>query len=115
MSNLYCQKCGYKNLYTLSPPNFCGGCGNAFSGAKPTIPQKTAKAKAKESEEEEEYDEDETDIDEVPSVTKFEYEVVQGQQNIFSGKDILNISEEEMSKINRGQSKNKVRRQNKGD
>ena len=33
MAFTYCKSCGYKNMYTLSAPKFCGGCGSELSGS----------------------------------------------------------------------------------
>lgn len=33
MSHQFCVKCGQKNTYEASPPNFCCGCGEPFNKA----------------------------------------------------------------------------------
>jgi hypothetical protein len=68
MATLYCPECGYKNEYSIHPPNFCGGCGERISAGgekteKPKSKRKAVKAKKEPS------SEDETDIDFVPEIT----------------------------------------------
>ena len=39
MAFSYCPHCGFKNMYSLQAPKFCGGCGeslNILSAAKQT-------------------------------------------------------------------------------
>jgi|SRR6056300_676176 len=113
MSNLYCPGCGHKNIYNLHIPKFCNSCGSSFQiESQAKVAQKTSTKGNTAAE----IDEDESDIDYVPEINKLQYEVSHAMSNVFKGKDILGIEEEELNKItkSRGEKKkNKVRRSSK--
>lgn len=37
MKNYYCAKCGYKNVYQLDKPRFCGSCGIEMEKSKASL------------------------------------------------------------------------------
>jgi hypothetical protein len=94
MSILYCTECGYKNEYSIHPPNFCGGCGVSLGGEK-APPKRKSKGGRRSAED---HDPDETDIVELPDISKLDVEIsYEGQGRVFKGGDIMNIPKEEMS------------------
>ena len=109
MPVMYCPECGFKNQYTLSVPNFCGGCGSPLGNAKNIdIPTSNASISRKTRRQEKpDLDDDETDINEVPDIRNLEYEVSQGGLNIFKGADLLGLNDSDLSEIRKVQSSNK--------
>jgi len=109
MAFSYCPHCGFKNMYSLQAPKFCGGCGeniNILSAAKtsPTNSVRSAPARrtpsrrttAKEMEVD---DPDGTDVYEVPHISKLSYSIEQ-DKNKFSLKDIIPLEEIEATQKN---------------
>ncbi len=95
MAFTYCPKCGFKNLYSIKPPNFCGGCGEQMSSASSTATKtkasrntlgKTVKRRAEL--EEEELGIDGTDIYSVPDIQSLAYEI-EHEKISFDLKDVL--------------------------
>lgn len=46
MKNYYCAKCGYKNVYQLDKPRFCGSCGTEMGKLKASNCKTKPKVKA---------------------------------------------------------------------
>lgn len=69
MAKQYCPSCGYSNEYSLTAPNFCGGCGKPFGGL-PVFSFGAIKKKRKirPIAEEEEYEEEEEENAPNPNV-----------------------------------------------
>jgi hypothetical protein len=61
----YCTQCGHKNVYSATPPNFCGGCGTPFN--KQVGVDRSINAVAEETLAEER--------EAIPDLTKIAYEV----------------------------------------
>jgi hypothetical protein len=99
MAFSYCPHCGFKNMYSLQAPSFCGGCGeglNILSAAKQTS-SSPAKAKAitkrllpKRGRPIPDLDDDPEGLDiyEVPNISKLSYSI-ERDNNKFSLKDIM--------------------------
>ena len=93
MATLYCTECGYKNEYSIHPPNFCGGCGVSLGGKPPLKESKSSTRRRKRREDD--YDPDETDIENLPDISKLDVDITyEGQGRVFKGQDIINIPEE---------------------
>lgn len=43
MKNYYCPSCGYKNVYQLDKPKFCGSCGKETDVSKSTVRKSSPK------------------------------------------------------------------------
>lgn len=71
MSFTYCKSCGYKNVYSLQPPNFCASCGvsMAQSANKAMVKNKNIIKHRIDDEEGE-------DIFEVPNVSRLKYQIL---------------------------------------
>ncbi len=99
MAFSYCPHCGFKNMYSLQAPKFCGGCGeslNVLSAAKqpatvlPKTPARKLRSRATEN-----IDHDDpfaSDVYEVPHISKLSYSIEQ-DQNKFSLKDMIPLEE----------------------
>jgi len=96
MAFSYCPHCGYKNMYSMQAPKFCGGCGetlNILSAAKthaaPKSPPASIRRTAPRVRVEQEIDDpDGTDVYQVPNITKLSYSIEQ-DNNKFSLKDFV--------------------------
>lgn len=102
MAFSYCPHCGFKNMYSLQAPKFCGGCGeglNILSAAKQTssasgrtstkkAPIRRAPIRRTPQPGFEVDDPDGTDIYEVPVISKLSYSI-EKDKNSFSLKDIM--------------------------
>ena len=104
MSILYCSECGYKNEYTLHPPNFCGGCGEKIElgGKGSPAKKKTRETRGGELQKPsfaKKLDDDETDIDFVPNLKKLDIDVSYESEGnrTFKGEDIVNAPKEDLS------------------
>jgi hypothetical protein len=102
MAFSYCPHCGFKNMYSLQAPKFCGGCGeglNILSAAKtnsasvssPTPTRRALKRRAPVREPIVD-DPDGTDVYEVPNITNFAYSIEQ-DKNKFNLKDMIPLEE----------------------
>ena len=101
MTTLYCSECGYKNEYTIHPPNFCGGCGAKLKDSIPDSRKKNKRGGRASANKD--YDPDETDVDSVPNIGKLEVDVsYEGQARVFKGEDMANVPEENLRGRNRG-------------
>lgn len=117
MSSIYCPHCGFKNLYDLNRPKFCGNCGESFfaKDGQPKNDKKTIKTvKKRPLHKEEENDEDyASDVDRVPFINSLAYEVSY-EKNTMTGKDIIGdlgeIKEETSKPKRRGRPKTKTKR-----
>jgi hypothetical protein len=103
MAFSYCPHCGFKNMYSLQPPNFCGGCGEELkilSAAKQTSSTasvakqrnqglSTKKRRPIPSQED---DPEGLDIYEVPNISKLSYSI-ERDSNKFSLKDIIPVDQ----------------------
>ncbi len=109
MAFSYCPHCGFKNMYSLQAPKFCGGCGeniNILSAAKtsstnaskltPNRPALKRRAPVRDAEID---DPDGTDVYEVPQISKFSYSIEQ-DRNKFNLKDIIPLDEIEEMQVN---------------
>jgi len=84
MATLYCPECGYKNQYSIHPPNFCGGCGERISAGNNPVSSKTPKRKIK-KESASAISEDETDSEYVPDMNGLQVDVsyeMEGRRSI---------------------------------
>ena len=102
MAVIYCPECGFKNSYTLTIPNFCGGCASPL--------RKDVKAKVNNStiankKEHVELEDDETDMDYVPQISNLQYEVSQGGLQVFKGGQLLGLNEDDLGEINKRKTK----------
>jgi len=95
MAFSYCPKCGFKNLYSIKPPNFCGGCGEQMSSAssvatktRPTRPKKSVEL------ENEDLSTEGTDVYSVPNIQSLAYEI-EHEKISFDLKDVLPEPEQE--------------------
>jgi hypothetical protein len=106
MAFSYCPHCGFKNMYSLQAPKFCGGCGeslNILSAAKtnsasvssPTPTRGVLKRRAPVRDVMVD-DPDGTDVYEVPDITSLSYSIEQ-DQNKFSLKDLIPLEEVEQT------------------
>ena len=107
MAFSYCPHCGFKNMYSLQAPKFCGGCGdnlNILSAAKTSsasasksTPVHRAPKRRASVQEQEIDDPDGTDVYQVPDITSLSYSIEQ-DKNKFSLKDIIPLEEIEAMK-----------------
>ena len=96
MAFSYCPHCGYKNMYSMQAPKFCGGCGetlNILSAAKTHTVSKPSPVSIRRTAprvrvEQEIDDPDGTDVYQVPNITKLSYSIEQ-DNNKFSLKDFV--------------------------
>jgi len=88
MAFSYCPHCGFKNMYSMQAPKFCGGCGEGLSILS------AAKTKAADSRRSTKKivetidDPDGVDIYEVPNISKLSYSV-ESDKNKFNLKDLI--------------------------
>lgn len=98
MASSYCPHCGFKNMYSLQAPKFCGGCGEPLSlltAAKQTSakPAKTPKTPARPSRKvlvdtDDSEDPDGTDVYQVPDIQGLAYNI-EMNKNTFKLSDVL--------------------------
>lgn len=69
MSFTYCKSCGHKNVYSLTPPNFCSGCGVSLGSASKVMP--TKKVRRQKNQPTPVDFEDGEDINSVPDISNF--------------------------------------------
>lgn len=104
MAFSYCPHCGFKNMYSMQAPKFCGGCGEGLSilsAAKRVSvkPEKKTASRPIRPRQEIIDDPDGTDVYDVPNITKFSYSIQQ-DNNKFSLKDMIPLEELEQFKEN---------------
>lgn len=98
MAFSYCPHCGYKNMYSLQAPKFCGGCGenidilssaktNSANKISPKLGRKTLRRQRSIGDLEDD-DPEGTDVYEVPNITKLSYSIEQ-DTNKFQLKDVF--------------------------
>lgn len=98
MAFSYCPHCGYKNMYSLQAPKFCGGCGenidilssaktNSANTISPKLGRRTLKRPRLIGDSEDD-DPEGTDVYEVPNITKLSYSIEQ-DTNKFQLKDVF--------------------------
>ena len=101
MAFSYCPHCGFKNIYSLQAPNFCGGCGeglNILSASKSNsttsgrVLSKKVLARRSSMPEVQVDDPDGTDVYEIPNLSKLSYSIEQNQ-NKFNLKDMIPLGE----------------------
>ncbi len=105
MAFSYCPHCGFKNMYSLQAPKFCGGCGEGLSilsAAKQTSTSlnnaKVATRKLGSTPRQsrafptEDFDPDGVDIFEVPHISNFSYSIEQ-DKNKMNLKDLIPLDE----------------------
>lgn len=88
MAFSYCPHCGFKNMYSMQAPKFCGGCGeslNILSAAKTqtAVSRESTRRRAEVID-----DPDGVDIYEVPNITKLSYSI-ENHNNKFDLKDLI--------------------------
>jgi hypothetical protein len=90
MAFSYCPHCGFKNMYSMQAPKFCGGCGESLSilSAAKTKTAATRKPSSRRAEVID--DPDGVDIYEVPSISKLSYSI-EKDKNKFNLKDLIPI------------------------
>ena len=124
MSVIYCQNCGHKNLFSLTPPRFCGQCGEPFDkkieqnkSQNKKILKKSRATTEEVVDEDPEIDPDESDIDYVPDLTRgLEYDIEIDKGSVYKGSDFLNVENENQTELQTQESakkENKIRRQSK--
>ena len=97
MAFSYCPHCGYRNMYSMQAPKFCGGCSetlNILSAAKrvSVAPEKKTVSRPIRARQEIIDDPEGTDVFDVPNITKLSYSIEQ-DKNKFSLKDIIPLEE----------------------
>jgi len=97
MAFSYCPHCGFKNMYSMQAPKFCGGCGeslNILSAAKrvSVAPEKKTASRPIRARQKIVDDPDGTDVYEIPNITKFSYSIEQ-DNNKFDLKDMVPLEE----------------------
>ena len=105
MAFSYCPHCGFKNMYSLQAPKFCGGCGeglsilsaakqtNANLGSPKAVPRKLGSSpKRSRPIPSEDFDPDGVDIFEVPDISNFSYSIEQ-DNNKMNLKDLIPLDE----------------------
>lgn len=101
MAFSYCPHCGFKNMYSIQAPKFCGGCGeslNILSAAKQKKSKSAARATTRRAQiNEESYDPDGLDIFDVPEISKLSYSI-EVDKISFDLKDVL-PSEEQIEEM----------------
>ena len=87
MAFSYCPHCGFKNMYSLQAPKFCGGCGESLSilSAANTAPSAKKISTARNLHVD---DPDGVDIYEVPKISRLSYSIEQ-DRNKFDLKDVI--------------------------
>ena len=73
MSFTYCKSCGHKNIYAVTPPKFCGGCGASLGSVSQTMPIKKVRRTRVAPEGVD--SEDGEDINEIPNIGDFKFSV----------------------------------------
>ena len=99
MAFSYCPHCGFKNMYSLQAPKFCGGCGeglSVLSAAKHKINVSTKtpekKIRPRPVQGDDLYDPEGSDVYEVPNISKLSYSIEQ-DQNKFNLKDLMPLDQ----------------------
>jgi hypothetical protein len=78
MAFSFCTNCGNKMTYTVSPPNFCGKCGNPLNAS---ASKKVASRQREEQDFEEEGSEEFSSSNEVPSLQSLAYDIEEESGN----------------------------------
>lgn len=104
MQTIFCTECGSKVVYSGAKPKFCSSCGSPIGGAQSQASEQTTKKKMPSIKEQIQAKksqtplaEDETDIDYVPNISSFDYEVSSGGAGnpVYKFQDIVNVEQEE--------------------
>ena len=74
----YCTSCGYKNVYTVKAPSFCGGCGESLDKKSATPKKKSSLARTRIPEQ---VIEEEEGTETIPDISRLEYTVDAGFEN----------------------------------
>ena len=111
----YCKSCGYKNMFTLSPPKFCGGCGCSFGSTQEpkgsSLKAKPARERVEVNDTYEDFDPDGLDVFSVPKIGKLSYSVEHDKPNKLNLEDLVDIKEfEEFIEEEEAKSKTKPKR-----
>jgi len=95
MAFTYCKSCGYKNMYTLNAPKFCGGCGKELSeiSSARTAAPKTAPPKPSLELLGDNFDPDGSDVFTVPKITKLSYSVEYDESNKMKLEDLIPLKD----------------------
>ncbi len=99
MAFKYCKSCGYKNMFTLNLPKFCGGCGieivsSSFSKGSTTITKKPERSRVRvEKEEYEDFDPDGLDIFQLPNIEKLSYSIDLDKSNKLNLSDLVDVEQ----------------------
>ena len=88
MAFTYCRSCGYKNMYSLTVPKFCGGCGSELSELSDSKAS-VLKKPQKEKENMEDFDPDGLDIFSIPKITKLSYSIEHSPSNKMNLEDLV--------------------------
>lgn len=78
MAFSFCTNCGNKMTYTVSPPNFCGKCGNPLNAS---ASKKVAPRQREEQDFEGEDSEEFSSSNEVPSLQSLAYDIEEESGN----------------------------------
>ena len=104
MAFKYCKSCGYKNMFTLNPPKFCGGCGEAFgssSAAKAALPRAKkgrvvvdkGRVVRPDMDDYEDFDPDGLDIFNVPNIDKLSYSIDMDASNKINLNELVDVEQ----------------------
>lgn len=107
MKSEYCSNCGHKNVYSLKAPKFCSNCGEKMASA--LISSQSEKKVIKKSIP---LREDETAIDDLPHVSKLQYEIEQDTAASFTLGSLFKNNDEKIESIARDELKNLKSRKN---
>ena len=94
MAFTYCPHCGFKNLYSIHQPKFCGSCGESIGSKtnktlKKSFALSSQKSKAKNISID---DPDGSDVYEVPNISKLSYSITHDSNKI-DLKDLIPLEE----------------------
>ena len=95
MAFSYCPHCGFKNMYSINAPKFCGGCGeslNILSAKKSDESQRLSSPRRSVAKNIIIDDPDGSDVYEVPHISKLSYSI-EVDNNKFNLKDLIPLDE----------------------
>jgi hypothetical protein len=104
MQTIFCTECGSKVVYSGAKPKFCSSCGSPIGGGQSKASVTTTPSKRPSIREQIEAKknkaplaEDETDIESLPDISSFQYEISNaGAGNpTYKFEDIIHVQQEE--------------------
>ena len=109
MAFSYCPHCGFKNMYSMQAPKFCGGCGESLSILSAAKTQKSISRKQVSPQRNQVVDDpDGVDIYEVPHISKLSYSI-ETDKNKFNLKDLVPL--EAFEEFNENKEKSTAKKQ----